>query len=137
MAVAKANRDAQLWQRSKRDLTAPGDGKITEIFRREGEIAGRQAPVLSLLPDGAVHMRLYVPETFVADITLGVNCGGCPHDATAIVSYVSDEPEFTPPVIYSLQNRQKLVYLIEARPDVGADVLKPGQIIDASLMGVP
>jgi hypothetical protein len=33
---------------------------------------------------------------------------------------VSADPEFTPPVIYSIENRQKLVYLVEARPDDGA-----------------
>ena len=48
--------------------------------------------------------------------------------------YISDEPEFTPPVIYSLQNRQKLVYLIEARPE-NAGALKPGQIVDVRLPG--
>jgi HlyD family secretion protein len=36
-------------------------------------------------------------------------------------------------VIYSLENRQKLVYRIEARPDPGALALRPGQIVDVSL----
>jgi len=63
---------------------------------------------------------------------LRVHCDACPPGLTATVSYVSDAPEFTPPVIYSLQNRQKLVYLIEARPDLGA-ALKPGQIVDVDL----
>ena len=49
------------------------------------------------------------------------------------MTYVSEDPEFTPPVIYSLQNRQKLVYLVEARPDAGAAALKPGQIVDVDL----
>ena len=49
---------------------------------------------------------------------LDVHCDGCaPDDLTARVTYVSDGPEFTPPVIYSLENRQKLVYLVEARPE--------------------
>jgi HlyD family secretion protein len=57
----------------------------------------------------------------------------CPPDTTATVSYVADEPEFTPPVIYSLDNRQKLVFLVEARPDQDAILLKPGQIVDVRL----
>ena len=32
-----------------------------------------------------------------------------------------------------LTQRQKLVYLIEARPDAGAAALKPGQIVDVDL----
>jgi HlyD family secretion protein len=48
---------------------------------------------------------------------LKVRCDGCDDGLLATVSYVSPDPEFTPPVIYSLENRQKLVYLVEARPD--------------------
>jgi HlyD family secretion protein len=61
-----------------------------------------------------------------------VSCDGCPAGVTARVSFIADEPEFTPPVIYSVESRQKLVYLIEARPDAGS-VLQPGQIVDVRL----
>ncbi|HQZ13871.1 MAG TPA: HlyD family secretion protein, partial [Devosia sp.] len=40
-----------------------------------------------------------------------------------------------PPVIYSLESRQKLVYLVEARPEADATALQPGQIVDVSLAG--
>ncbi len=50
---------------------------------------------------------------------------------------MADEPEFTPPVIYSLENRQKLVYLVEARPEGERTVLKPGQIVDVRLAERP
>jgi HlyD family secretion protein len=122
----------------KRSLTAPATGVITDVIRNPGEIAGPSAPILALLPEGAVKLRLYVPEAEVAQIALGsalqVNCDGCAPGLVAEVSYISDGPEFTPPVIYSLQNRQKLVYLIEAHP-VGDTGLKPGQIVDVALPG--
>jgi HlyD family secretion protein len=39
-------------------------------------------------------------------------------------------------VIYSAQTRQKLVYLVEARPDGGPQsALQPGQIVDVMLRG--
>jgi HlyD family secretion protein len=38
-------------------------------------------------------------------------------------------------VIYSLETRQKLVHLIEARPEPGSDALKPGQIVDVVAAG--
>lgn len=133
---AKADLDRAHWGLDNRRLTAPADGVVADVIRNVGEIAGPSAPVMSLLPDGAVKLRLYVPEAFVAQVaigsTLAVNCDNCPPGLTAIISYVSDAPEFTPPVIYSLQNRQKLVYLIEARPDA-AWPLKPGQIVDVDL----
>lgn len=137
VAQARAGRDAAAWQLERRTLTAPADGMVYEILRTDGEIAGPQAPVLSMLPDGAVVLRLYVPQANVSAIALGttltVNCDGCPDGQTATVTYVADQPEFTPPVIYSLENRQKLVFLVEARPDPGAEALKPGQIVDVRL----
>ncbi|MCB2111286.1 MAG: HlyD family efflux transporter periplasmic adaptor subunit [Defluviimonas sp.] len=138
VAGATAAREKAAWNLSQRRLTATAAGVITDVIRTAGELGGPSAPVLSMLPDGAVKLRLYVPEASVARITQGsrlhVNCDGCPGDLGATVSYVADGPEFTPPVIYSLENRQTLVYLIEARPDA-PDGLKPGQIVDVDLPG--
>ncbi len=138
VAGAEAVRERAEWNLSKRSLTAPASGTVYDILRTSGEIAGPSAPVLSMLPDGAVKLRLYVPESAIAAVEQGsrlsVNCDACPSDLSATVTYVSDAPEFTPPVIYSLENRQKLVYLIEARPE-DAVGLKPGQIVDVHLPG--
>lgn len=134
---AKAARDQARWNLDQRQLAAPSPGTVFDIIRTEGEIGGPSAPVLSMLPEGAVKLRLYVPETAVSSVVPGtilkVHCDACPDDLTASVSYVADAPEFTPPVIYSLENRQKLVFLIEARPDGDSPFLKPGQIVDVAL----
>lgn len=135
---ARAARARAEWNLGKRRLTAPSPGTVNDVIRTPGELAGPSAPVLSMLPDGAVKLRLYVPEASVAAIAQGtrltVNCDGCAADLTATITYIADAPEFTPPVIYSLENRQKLVYLIEARPE-NAPGLKPGQIVDIALPG--
>lgn len=125
------------WRLAKRILSIPQSGVISDIIRNTGEVAGPQAPVLSVLPDGALKLRVYVPEFALSSISVGahlsVHCDGCGEAMRATVSYVSSDPEFTPPVIYSLENRQKLVYLIEARPEDGAWALAPGQIVDVDL----
>ncbi|SFB76659.1 HlyD family secretion protein [Tropicimonas isoalkanivorans] len=137
LAQAEAGVSAAQWQLERRTLAAPADGQVHEVLRTAGEIAGPQAPVLSMLPDGAVLLRLYVPQSEISRLSIGseltVNCDGCPEGQTAHVTYLADGPEFTPPVIYSLDNRQKLVYLVEARPDVASHWLKPGQIVDVRL----
>lgn len=136
---ATAARDHARWQLDKRTLTAPAAGVITDILRRPGEIAAAGQPILSLLPDGAVRLRLYLPEADLARITTGavldVRCDACAPGLSATVSYIADGPEFTPPVIYSVDSRQKLVYLIEAEPSDGSG-LKPGQIVDVDLADV-
>lgn len=125
------------WRLDHRRLILPANGVVDDIIRREGEVAGPSQPVISVLPDGAVKIRLYAAEKYMSGLKLGtelrVRCDGCGKDVKAKISYISDSPEFTPPVIYSLENRQKLVYLIEAKPEGNQPMLKPGQIVDAVL----
>jgi HlyD family secretion protein len=126
------------WRLGKRRITAPAAGRVNDVIRTAGDIAGPAAPVISLLPDGAIKIKLFVPEEAFSSIAIGdrlaVRCDGCPDGLFARVSYASPDPEFTPPVIYSLESRQKLSHLIEARPEGDATALKPGQIVDVSLV---
>lgn len=136
VAAAKAVRARMEWQLEQRTLSLPQPVTVVDVIRQSGEIAGPAAPVLSVLADGAVKLRLYIPEAAYAKVSVGdlleVGCDGCASGLRARISYVSDQPEFTPPVIYSLESRQKLVYLIEARPE-GEHALKPGQIVNVAL----
>jgi len=125
------------WRLTKRSLTAPSAGRIDDVVRNPGDVAGPSAPVISMLPDGAVKLSVFVPEPSFSKVEVGkmlkVRCDGCPDGIEARISYVSPDPEFTPPVIYSLETRQKLVYLVEARPVGDTSPLQPGQIVDVVL----
>lgn len=128
------------WRLGQRTLTTEVAGRIADLVRRPGEVAGPQAPVISFLPDGAVKLKLWVPEPLFSRVALGaslpVSCDGCGEGLEARVTYVSAEPEFTPPVIYSVETRAKLVHLIEARPEGAArERLRPGQLVDVTLSG--
>ena len=135
---AQAALDQARRRLGQRTLTAPAAGQISDIVRHPGEVAGPTAPVVSMLPDGALKLTLYAPEAELSSLALGqqlpVRCDGCPSGLTVAVSYIAHEPEFTPPVIYSLEQRQTLVYRVEARPvhDVALR-LQPGQIVDIDL----
>ena len=125
------------WRLAERTVEAPATGRIDDVIRYPGDIAGPSAPVVAMLPDGAVKLTLFIPEPAFSSIAVGslleVRCDGCAAGLQARVSYVSPDPEFTPPVIYSLENRQKLVYLVEAHPLADATALQPGQIVDVVL----
>ena len=130
--------DQARWRLGQRTLSAPAAGQISDIVRHPGEVAGPTAPVVLMLPDGALKLTLYAPEAALSSLALGdqlsVRCDGCPLGLSAAVSYIAREPEFTPPVIYSLDQRQTLVYLIEARPVHDVTLrLQPGQIVDVEL----
>ena len=93
--------------------------------------------MLSLLPPGNIKVRFYVPDTVLPSIAYGdeikVGCDGCAGGLTARVSFIAKQSEFTPPVIYSLEERAKLVFLIEALPDKPSE-FRVGQPVDVTLM---
>ena len=113
---------------------APSAGRIEQVCFRQGEWAPANQPVLSLLPDARVKIRFFVPEAAVAAYRAGravrFTCDGC-RAQSATISYVSPRPEFTPPVIYSRGPRDRLVFLVEARPERPAR-LAPGQPVDVT-----
>ncbi len=108
---------------------APSAGRIEDVLYQSGEWAGPNQPVVSLLPDDQVKLRFFVPETQVQayrpGATVQFSCDGCRKGLSAKVSYVSPRSEFTPPVIYSRNSRDKLVFLVEAVPP-DARGLAPG-----------
>ena len=135
---AQAALDDAKWRLDQRKLVAPASGYVSDIIRRVGDVAGPSAPVVSFLPDGAIKLKVYVPEARFSQLTLGqelqVRCDGCEKGLTANITFLSREPEFTPPVIYSLESRQTLVYLVEARASHDRPLrLQPGQIVDVDL----
>ncbi|WGM40968.1 HlyD family efflux transporter periplasmic adaptor subunit [Caulobacter sp. NIBR1757] len=111
---------------------APTAGRIEDVFYRPGEWAVANTPVVALLPDARVKLRFYVPETEVTRYRPGgsvrFSCDGC-KEGEARIAYVSPRPEFTPPVIYSRGNRERLVFLVEATPEAPRD-LAPGQPVE-------
>ncbi len=113
-------------------VTAPIAGEVADTYAVPGEMIGAGAPVVELLPPGNILVRFFIPETALGAIRMGehlsIGCDNCARELNAKVTFVSPQPEYTPPVIYSEQTRDKLVYMIEAHPDLDqATMLKPGQ----------
>jgi HlyD family secretion protein len=133
---AKANLD---WAQTRLDRprgVSPSDGIVQQIYFRPGETAPPGRAILSLLPPGNLKIRFFTPETLLASIhygdTVQVSCDGCARDITAKVTFIASSAEYTPPVIYSREERSKLVYLIEARTaDPGK--LRVGQPVTVTL----
>ena len=118
---AKANLDAAQTRLARRIANSPADGTIEQIYYRPGETVPAGRPVVSLLPPRNLKIRFFVPQALLPTVkygeTVAVNCDGCDSGLTAKVSFISRSAEFTPPVIYSMEERAKLVFLIEARPE--------------------
>lgn len=118
---AKANLDWSQTRLTRRAAHSPADGTIEQVYYRVGETVSAGKAVVALLPPKNLKMRFFAPEPILPQIkygeTVAVSCDGCEQGLTAKVSFIARSAEYTPPVIYSLDERAKLVYLIEARPD--------------------
>jgi HlyD family secretion protein len=121
---------------ARRQGFAPVAGTIQQIYFREGEMVPAQRPVLSIMPPGNMKLRFFVPEAELPKLVIGdivrVACDNCGADLTAKIYFIATTAEYTPPVIYSLEERNKLVYLIQARP-ARPDALRVGQPISVYL----
>jgi len=117
---AKANLDWSRTRLARRRGISPADGTIQEVYFRPGETVPPGRAIMSLLPPGNLKVRFFAPEGVLPSIkygeTVGVSCDGCEAGLTATVSFIAKSAEYTPPVIYSREERAKLVFLIEARP---------------------
>lgn len=115
---------------------APAAGTIEQIFHRPGEVVAAGQPIVALLPPENMKVRFFAPEELLSQLRLGgsvtISCDGCAEPIAATISFIARQPQFTPPVIYSLDQREKLVYLVEAR-FTGAVPIRPGMPVDVRL----
>jgi HlyD family secretion protein len=112
---------------------APSPARVEDVFFQPGEWVNANQAVVSLIPDNKVKVRFFVPEEQVARYRPGkqvrFSCDSCGDELTATVRYVSPRPEFTPPIIYSRDSRDRLVFMVEAYPARPANLL-PGLPVD-------
>jgi HlyD family secretion protein len=140
VTAARAQLAQAEWRLDQMSQAAPQAGVVVDTLYRPGEWVAAGAPVVSLLPPENVKVRFFVPEPRLGAIEVGdevnVSCDACAPDLTAVISYISPDAEYTPPVIYSREMRAKLVYLVEAKPRQPT-ALRPGQPVDVTLAPTP
>lgn len=136
--AARAALAQAAWRLDQKSVRATQAGRVYDTLYREGEWVAAGAPVVRMLPPGNVKVRFFVPQDLVGSLAVGralaIRCDGCTSQIAAAVTFVSNQAEFTPPVIYSEETRSKLVFMIEARP-AAADAAKlhPGQPVSVRL----
>jgi HlyD family secretion protein len=121
----------------KRKVFAPNGGTVEEVYFRPGEVVNAGQAVIALLPPRNLKVRFFVAEPDRARLHVNqrvkLTCDGCPPDLHATINFIAREAEFTPPVIFSREQRKKLVYLVEARPAGAANDLTAGQPVTVEL----
>lgn len=134
---AEARLTSAQTRHTQRQVSAPADSVVQEIYFRTGEIVPAGRPVVSLLPPGNLKLRFFVPQSALPQIALGdeiaVQCDGCAEGIMAQVTFIARQAEFTPPVIFSSEERAKLVFRVEAIPRK-PELLRVGQPTAISLV---
>ena len=137
---AEANLTTAEFNLSERAVHAQVAGEVQDIYFRQGEYANAGAPVVAVLPPANVFVRFFVPEPDVARLMLGstvqISCDGCAAGLTGTISFIAAQAEFTPPVIYSVGNRERLVFKAEARVAGGLPI-RPGVPVEVRPVATP
>ncbi|MBL1430585.1 HlyD family efflux transporter periplasmic adaptor subunit [Oceanicaulis sp. AH-315-P02] len=102
-------------------ISALQSAKVETIYRRAGELAGANQPVMALLPAENLRIRFYIPEPRLQEVSSGmevsISCDNCPADLIANVTFIASQSEFTPPIIFTQKERSKLMWMVEAKPE--------------------
>lgn len=145
VAAARAALERTVWSVAQKSQSAPRAGFIYDTLFREGEFVAPGTPVVALLPPENIKVRFFVPEADFAALQAGdnvrVTVTGRAVPLMAHVTYLSPQPEYTPPVLYNRDNRAKLVFMVEAvftasnpiEADGTVRALHPGQPVDVTL----
>lgn len=138
VAADRASLADAVWKLHQKEIASPRRGLVFDTLYREGEWVAAGNPVIELLPPENLEIRFFVPESVMGKLRVGqsirVDCDGCSSSIAAKITFVSPQNEYTPPVIYSNENRSKLVFMVIARTPVqqAAD-LHPGQPVEVTL----
>ena len=139
--VAETETAVRKAERNRIDIAprSPVVGYVENTFFEPGEWVPAGTPVVSLIARDKIKLRFFVPQGHVARAVPGTRinftCDGCPAGLQAIITYVAPRAEFTPPVIYSAESRDKLVFLVEARPTQETPALRIGLPIEVMPLG--
>lgn len=132
---AEAKLNSAQTRLARRTIKSPVSGVVQQVYFREGELVVAGRPIVALLPPGNLKVRFYVAQAMLPKIAIGdtvaVHCDGCgPQNAK--ISFIARQAEYTPPVIYSEQERGKLVFLVEALPENPAN-MRVGQPVSVTV----
>ncbi|RMF36301.1 MAG: HlyD family efflux transporter periplasmic adaptor subunit [Alphaproteobacteria bacterium] len=132
LEAARAEAAAARAALDDRVVFSPVNGTVDRVFYETGEVAGAGAPVISILPEGGRKAIFFIPEARRAAFAIGdemaVTCDGCGDGIRARITRFASAPQYTPPIIYSRDERSRLVFLAEAAIEDGSG-LHPGQPI--------
>lgn len=140
LKASQAEVERLTWIVDQKSAFSPQKALVFDTFFRIGEFVNAGQPVLALLTPDNVKIVFFVPESGLSQLklneTLRFSCDSCGPTSKAHIDFISNQAEYTPPVIYSQNTREKLVYRVEAAlsPEVALNY-HPGQPVTVIIDG--
>jgi multidrug resistance efflux pump len=136
---AQANLNLLEAQLEKLEVTAPMDGVILTRNVEVGEFVQPGATAFSMANINELTITVYVPEDRYGEISLGqkatMTVDSFPGQTfSADVSYISDQAEFTPRNVQTVEGRSSTVYAIKLKVADPEGKLKPGMPADVTFI---
>lgn len=132
--IAKLNQAK--WQLDQKSGYAPADGLIFDTYFIKGEFVPSQQAIASLLTPDNIRIEFFVPAIALHYLHVGgkitFNCEGCSENNQATIRYISPKAEYIPPLVYSNENADKLVFRVKASIH-HPEQFKPGQPVVVSV----
>lgn len=132
------------WLLQQKQVEAPVNGIVQEIYLRTGEYAQAGAAVLSVLQTGSLRVRFFVPNDlrprFMPGAPLQIVISGCEQPLAARVARISARPEYTQPLMFGPELRDRMSFLTEARIEKagqGACSAPPGTPVGVRVPAAP
>ena len=106
----------------RQQLVAPRDGRIQYRLSNVGEVLPAGGKVFTLLDIGDVYMNIYLPTGQPGRVAIGADArivlDAYPdYPVPARVSFVANEAQFTPKMVETQSERDKLMFRIKLRID--------------------
>ncbi len=123
-------------QIGKLAVTAPTGGVVLSQPLNVGEMAGPGATVVEIGDLDQVTLTVYIPENQYGNVKLGqkvtITVDSFPGKSfEGTVDYISDQAEFTPRNVQTVESRSTTVYAVKIRIPNADHSLKPGMPADA------
>jgi HlyD family secretion protein len=138
MAVVDSQKDLLLYQLSKCRIVNPVSGVILEKYLNVGEMAVVGKPLFKIADLSTLDLRCYVSEDLLSVLKLGQKVSvltdgenGTLNELSGVISWISDEAEFTPKIIQTRKERVKLVYAVKVNVinDGSLKIGMPGEMV--------
>lgn len=120
--AAQAALEKAQWQLGQLNVNSDLTGEVSQVYYHTGEYVTQGQPIVQILPDNHKKVIFYVAQELLSTLKIGqtirvqpVTTPASLHpEATATIRYISPQASYTPPVIYSNENANKLTFRIEA-----------------------